>query len=197
MLVAALVHVAHFQIRNRGTVGGSIAHADPAAELPAVLLALDGSVEVASAGGKRRTIPASELFMGHFMTTLAPNEIVAQVDVPALPSNGGWGFHEVSRRHGDYAFAGAAALVTVQAGRIERAALALLGVAPTPVRMADAERALNGTQAGDPPLDEVAALVRAAVDPIGDIHGSAEYRRHVAGVVACRALRDAIERAPR
>lgn len=191
LLRTVLGHVAHFQIRNRGTIGGSISHADPAAELPALLVALGGSVEVFSAGQVRRTIDAPDLFIGHFTTTIRSTEIVTHVNLPA--PRAGWGFHEVSRRHGDYALAGAIALADVRHGRLAGVALALLGVGPTPVRVTAVEESLDGATAEPSSLEVIGELVAGAIDPVGDIHGSAEYRRHVAGVAARRALAQAIE----
>jgi len=197
LLPAALRHVAHFQIRNRGTVGGSVAHADAAAELPALLRAMDGHVIARSARGGERRISAGELFDRHLTTSMSPDEILTEVFFPDLPSRSGWGFHEFAKRHGDTALAGAAAIVAIREGRIASAAIALLGAAGTPMRALRTERALTDTAVTDDIGAAVQETVREEVDPVADVHGSAEYRRYLAGVVARRAIADAIERAPR
>jgi CO/xanthine dehydrogenase FAD-binding subunit len=178
LLVEALRHVGHPATRSRGTVGGSIAHADPAAELPAVLLALDGEATVVSAAGAR-TIPAASLFLGPFTTALAVGELLTGVRVPAPPAGARHGFAEIARRHGDFALAGAA--VVVAPGR---ARVALFAVAPAAFRATDAERALaQGAGA-----EEAARLAAVAADPAGDAHATAAYRREAARVATLRAL---------
>jgi carbon-monoxide dehydrogenase medium subunit len=196
LLVEALHAVAHPQIRSRGTIGGSIAHADPAAELPAVLLALDGSVEVAGAGGARRTIPAAELFAGFLTTTLQPGEVVVEVGFPAASDRTGAACVEVARRHGDYALCGAVAQVVRGAdGRVADARLAFLGVSDQPVRAHGAEAALVGSDGGT--AATVAAAERAldGWEPLDDPSMTADYRAHLARVVARRAFDQAMEKA--
>jgi CO/xanthine dehydrogenase FAD-binding subunit len=193
LLRAALRHVAHPVIRNRGTVVGSLAHADPAAELPAVLALLEGTVEAASVAG-RRTIGAAEFFAGPLESSLRPGELATGAFFPALPANAGIAFAEVARRHGDYAMAGAAALVTVDEDqRVSSARVAYLSVAATPLVLD-----LTG------PLDHqritcdwaaAAAYARDHMDTDEDIHASAEYRRHLAGVLTERVLRAAAQQA--
>ena len=178
LLVEALRHVGHPATRSRGTVGGSIAHADPAAELPAVLLALDGEATVVSAAGER-TIPAALLFLGPFTTALAGGELLTSVRVPARPAGARHGFAEIARRHGDFALAGAAVVVAPGHARI-----ALFAVAPAPFRAADAERVLaQGAGA-----EEVARLAATAADPAADAHATAAYRREAVRVATLRAL---------
>jgi carbon-monoxide dehydrogenase medium subunit len=194
LLPAALRYLANFQIRNRGTVGGSVAHADPAAELPAVLRVLDGRVTVRSGAATARTIAAEELFEGRFETAIRPDEILTEVFFPAVSSPRGWGFREFARRHGDPALAGAAATVDVEDGRVTAAAISLLAAGGIPLRAATAERALIGAHV-DEALNPLEEAVRADAKPQGNIHGSAEYRRQLAGVMARRAMADAIESA--
>ena len=189
-LAAAMGHVAHLAIRNRGTIGGSLCHADPAAELPALAVLLDARIHAASCGGER-IVEAGSFFEGALWTALDDGEIVTRIDFPLLPPGTGWGFHEFARRHGDFGLAGAAATVTGSAGRAAEVRIALFGVGDTPVRATAAETLLTGT--GFEP-DAVAAAVEAlrdGVDPGDDLHASADYRRHLAGVMAERALSDA------
>ena len=199
LLGQALRHVAHPVIRNRGTVVGSLAHADPAAELPAVLGVLGGSVEAAAAGGGRRTIPADEFFTGPLESALRPGELAVSAFFPALPPYGGTAFAELARRHGDYAVAGVAAVVVLDADlRVASARAGYLSVAPAPVVLDLTDAARDA--AGHHPADScdwatVAAYARDRLDPDGDIHAGADYRRHVAGVLTERALRVAERRA--
>ena len=194
LLRDALHLVGHAQIRNRGTVGGSIAHADPAAELTAILVALDGEVVVRRAGGAR-TIPAPDLFVTYLTTSLDPREMIVEVRIPALPQGAGWSWMEIARRHGDFALAGVGVVLALHRGAISEARIGLTGVGPTPVRAVDAERLLVGRAASDALWADAAEAVRAAVTPDGDIHASAEYRKHVSGVLTQRALREALSRA--
>jgi carbon-monoxide dehydrogenase medium subunit len=195
LLAAALHHVGHAAIRNRGTVAGSVVHADPAAELPALLLCLDGTVIARGAGGVR-TIPAADLFLGPLMTALGPDEVVVETRWALPPVEAGWGFHEVARRHGDFALVGAAAVVTVRDdGRIDRVRLALFGCGPTPVRAEAAEKALAGQVPTPEMIDDAARRAGEALDPQDDLHATAAYRRRVGGTLLGRAIRDAVERA--
>jgi aerobic carbon-monoxide dehydrogenase medium subunit len=193
LLRDALRLVGHAQIRNRGTIGGSIAHADPAAELTAILAALDGEVIVRSTGGSR-TIAASDLFVTYLTTALDPRELLVEVRIPALPRGAGWSWMEIARRHGDFALAGVGVVLATRRGKITEARIGLTGVGPTPLRAADAERLLVGRAPAETLWGEAAEAVRAAVTPDGDIHASAEYRQHVAGVLTQRALREAFSR---
>ncbi|MGH3381498.1 MAG: FAD binding domain-containing protein [Actinoallomurus sp.] len=192
LLRAALRQVAHPVVRNRGTVVGSLAHADPAAELPAVLALLDGTVEAASAGG-RRVIPAAEFFAGPLESSLLPGELAAGAFFPALPAGSGTAFAEVTRRHGDYAVVGAAAVVTLDDDqRVSSARVAYLSVAATPLVLD-----LTGVLDHRPPVTcdwaAAAAYARDHIDTDEDIHASAEYRRHLAGVLTERTLRAAAQ----
>lgn len=191
----ALPHVAHFQIRNRGTLGGSIAQNDPAAELPAVLAALDATVTLTGPTGSR-TLTWSDFFQGVMTTATAPNEIISSIYLPALPPGTGYGFAEVSRRHGDFALVGAAAALHVGPDAIlDVARLVLFGVGEGPVRAAEGEQALCG-RPGSPALwKEAADLAARATEPADDLHASAVYRREVAAVLAERVLRQAWDEA--
>jgi aerobic carbon-monoxide dehydrogenase medium subunit len=194
LMIEALRYVGHRQTRNRGTIGGSVAHADPAAELPAVCAAYDATIHLASVRGLR-ALPFREFNTGFMATALEADEMVAAIDFPIWRQGHGYGFQEFARRHGDFALAGAAALLDVGANNIVRhAALALCGVAASPIRVEPAEARLTGQ-----PLD--AALIQSAAaaawlgDPISDIHASGDYRRHLAQVLSTRALVDAARRA--
>jgi aerobic carbon-monoxide dehydrogenase medium subunit len=190
----ALAHVGHRQTRNRGTIGGSLAHADPAAELPAVCAAYDATVHVASVRGIR-AVPFRDFGAGFMATVLAPDEMIAAIELPLWRLGHGHGFHEFARRHGDFALAGAAALIDLGAGNIvRRAALALFGVAAAPLRVDAAEAALTGRLLDAAAIRDAAAAV-LAIEPISDIHAGAEYRRHLAQVLSGRALTDAARRA--
>jgi aerobic carbon-monoxide dehydrogenase medium subunit len=194
LLVEALRHVGHRQTRNRGTIGGSLAHADPAAELPAVCAAYGALIHVASIRGLRQ-VAFPEFATGFMATALAPDEMIAAIDLPIWRHGHGYGFREFARRQGDFALAGAAALLDVGAGHVvRRAALSLCGVGPTPVRLDAAEATLVG-QPIDGSLIRSAAASAWLVEPISDIHAGAEYRRHLAQVLSTRALTDAARRA--
>jgi len=189
----ALRLVGHVQIRNRGTIGGSIAHADPAAELTAILVALDGDVTVRGPGGQR-TIRASDLFVTYLTTSLDAGELLVEVRLPAIPPGAGWSWMEIARRHGDFALAGVGVILAVRGHTVAEARIGLTGVGPTPVRAVEAERLLIGRSPTEDLWEEAAEAVRAAVEPDGDIHASAEYRTHVSGVLTQRALREALTR---
>lgn len=194
LLREALQHVAHIPIRNRGTVCGSLAHADAAAEMPAVLVCLDGLVTVAGPGGTR-SIPAAEMFRFHMTTTVAPDEIVTAARFPALPDGAGWAFEELTRRHGDYAVAGIAAVVTLDgAGRCATARLAACGIAEKPVRLSAVEAALAGSDLGEAALKQAAGAVDASVSNEDD-GADGRYRRRVARTLVVRALARARDRA--
>jgi carbon-monoxide dehydrogenase medium subunit len=194
VLSSAMTHVAHLAIRNRGTIGGSLAHADPAAELPMMALLLDAELRIASAAGERR-VAARDFFLGALTVDLAVSEIVTEVVLPKLPPRTGWGFEEVARRHGDFALAAVAATLTVSGGAIEQARIALTGVGPTTLRATSAEGLLIG-HALEPTLtSRVIDAVRAVIKPETDLHASSDYRRHLAGVLTGRALAAAWRRA--
>jgi carbon-monoxide dehydrogenase medium subunit/6-hydroxypseudooxynicotine dehydrogenase subunit alpha len=195
LLEQGLHWVGHVQIRNRGTIGGSIAHADPAAELPVALAALDGRVHVRSAAGGR-TIGWEELFVTHLTTSLAPDELLCEIELPALPPRTGSAFVEFARRHGDFALGGAAAVVSLGTdGSVAHVRLALLGAAPTPQRATAAESLLVGRPLDMEAAREAQARVETDISPTGDIHGSGEYRRCLIAAMARRALLEAADRA--
>jgi CO/xanthine dehydrogenase FAD-binding subunit len=195
LLAEALQYVGHPQIRNRGTVGGSMAHADPSAELPAVLAALDGKVVLQNGRGTR-TLASDAFFLTYLTTALQPDELLVEVRIPAH-DHLGTAFLEVARRHGDYALVGVAAVVTWNGDRARHVRLTFTGVGGVPVRVAEAEAAATGRPLTDTVLAEVSRIVSARLDPEADIHASADYRKHVGGVLAERALRVAATRAQR
>jgi carbon-monoxide dehydrogenase medium subunit len=187
--------IGHLPIRHRGTLGGNLAHADPASELPAVMLALEAQFFVISRK-ETRVVPAGEFFVGPLSTALRPGELLAEVRLPAPPARSGSAFVEMARRAGDYALVGVAALLTLDdAGRCQRARVALCGVGPTPVRAREAEQALMGQAPRGSALDEAAARAAAATRPNSDLHGSAEFRRKLARHFTRQALELAARRA--
>ena len=191
LLVESLRHVGHPQIRSRGTIGGSVAHADPAAELPGVVLALGGRVRVTGPAGDR-TIEAEELFDGFLSTAIADDEILTAVEVPASGPRTGWSVVEITRRPGDYALCGALCqLETGDDGAVVDAHLALIGVGDRPMRATAVEAAILG---GASPT-EAAALAPDGLTPGSDVHATSDYRLHLATVTSRRALTQALERA--
>ena len=194
VLSCAMTHVAHLAIRNRGTIGGSLSHADPAAELPMMALLLDAALHIASASGKR-TVAARDFFLDALTVDLAAGDMVTEIALPKLPPRTGWGFEEVARRHGDFALAAVATTLTVSDGAIAQTRIALTGVGPTALRAPAAEALLVG-QSLEPKLTSHAVeAVRAAIAPDTDLHASADYRRHLAGALTRRALVAAWRRA--
>src|SRR5437879_3333725 len=189
LLVEAVRHIGHVQIRNRGTVGGSLAHADPAAELPAVALALGAELVTRGPSGER-TIAAADFFDGPFMTTLQPDELLMEVRVPVTDGRR-TAFLELARRTGDFALAGVAVAVRFDEGsnRVVEAGLAALGVGPTAKRLSGSEAAVVGTELDDDSLAAAAAAASGEVSPFTDVHADADYRRHLVGVLLTRALR--------
>jgi carbon-monoxide dehydrogenase medium subunit len=194
VLREAMAHVAHLAIRNRGTIGGSLSHADPAAELPMMAMLLDAELRIVSASGTR-TVAARDFFRDALSVDLAEDEIVTEIALPKLPPNTGWGFEEVARRSGDFALAAVAVTLTLSDGRIAQARVAMTGVAPTARRVAEAERLLIGQRLDDGVGSDVIEAVRAAAEPPTDLHASSDYRRHLVGVLAARALAAAWSRA--
>ena len=190
----AMTHVAHLAIRNRGTIGGSLAHADPAAELPVLAMLLDAELHIASPAGKR-TVAARDFFLDALTVDLGDAEIVIEIVLPKLPPHTGWGFEEVARRHGDFALAAVAATLTVADGAIAQARLALTGVGPTPLRVPEAEASLIGHALDAALIGRSVDAARAAIAPETDLHASSDYRRHLAGVLTGRALTAAWDRA--
>lgn len=191
LLAAAGGHIGHAAIRHRGTVCGSIAHADPAAELPVVAAVLEARMRVAGPAGERR-VPASAFFQSFFQTAVNPGELLVETTFPAPAPGAGWSFTELARRHGDFALASVACVLEPgRDGRIARARIALGSVADRPVRAAEAEAALVGTR-GEAPAREAAARAAAApLDPPSDVHGSGAYRRHLVQVLVERAVGEA------
>ena len=190
----AMSHVAHLAIRNRGTIGGSLSHGDPAAELPMLALLLDAELHIASASGKRM-VAARDFFLDALTVDLAGGDIVTEIALPKLPPQTGWGFAEVARRHGDFALAAVAVTLTVVAGAIAQARIALTGVGPTALRAVAAEALLVGHALEPDQTSRAIDGVRAAIEPETDLHASADYRRHLAGVLTGRALAAAWRRA--
>jgi carbon-monoxide dehydrogenase medium subunit len=207
LFVEVLAHVGHRAIRNRGTIGGSLAHADPAAELPLLLVLLDGRVRLASAG-RERWLRAREFFVSYLTTALEPDEILMEAHFRVAGGTGTasakvateahrWGFEEFSRRAGDFALAAAATVLRIDgAGAIQDVAIAVAGGGPTPVRAAAAEQALAGNRPSGRLFADAARLAVSACEVEGDIHASAEYRRHLIGVLVERALEQACAERP-
>jgi carbon-monoxide dehydrogenase medium subunit len=192
LLQQALGHVGHPTIRNRGTVGGSLAHADPAAELPAVCVALDAELVARSATGER-TITADDFYLGFMTTALAPDELLVEVRIPAAAGALRTAFVEIARRHGDFALVGVAAAIALDdEDVITDARLVLTGVAGLPVRAREAEASLRGASASAAPFAAAADLVGAELEPRTDAHATGDYRRRVAGVLVRRALEEAM-----
>jgi carbon-monoxide dehydrogenase medium subunit len=194
LLHAGLRLVGHTAIRTRGTVGGSVAHADPAAELPALLLALDGSVVARRRRGER-LIPAEEFFQGPLLTALADDELITETRWTLPPPSAGWGLHEVARRPGDFALVGAIALLTLRGGRVAGARVVVFGSGPRPARLREAEAVLADRPPSAALLAEAARAGTAALETHDDLHASAEYRRRAARTLVARALADALGRA--
>jgi carbon-monoxide dehydrogenase medium subunit len=195
LLSLALPWIGHPSTRNRGTVGGALAHADPAGELPAVALALEAELVVRGKSG-HRIVAAADFFHGFMRTAVSEDELLVEVRFPLDPSKSGSSFLEVARRHGDFALVGVACSAQLDPqGRIARARIAFAGVGGTPVRALEAEQLLAGQEPRPELLREAAAVASAATEPHSDLHASADYRRHVAKVLARRALTEALERA--
>jgi CO/xanthine dehydrogenase FAD-binding subunit len=188
LLGDALALVAHPQIRNRGTVGGSAAHADPAAELPVAFSALEARFTARSSRGER-VLDADEFFVTHLTTALEPDELLIEVEVPPVAEGTGHAFTEYSRRHGDFALGGAAVLYTKNGdGTCRDARIAMLGAADTPLRAREAEAALRGQKLDDDVAAEAAKLAARDIEPTGDIHGSSSYRKRLIEAMVRRAL---------
>ncbi len=195
LVTRALGSVGHVTIRNRGTIGGSIAHADARSELPGAALALEAQLVARSSARGERTIAAADFFKGFLMTALEPDEMLVEVRVPGLPERSGVSFLELARRHGDFAIVGVAAVVSLAAdGTIADARLVFIGVAGAPVRATEAEAALRGKLPDAAAFAEAAAAAQAVLEPPSDLHASAAYRRRVAGVLTQRALEEAVPR---
>jgi CO/xanthine dehydrogenase FAD-binding subunit len=196
LLRLAVPHIAHFQIRNRGTIGGSLAHNDPAAELPAIVAAFDGSMVLKSSIGTRE-IRWDKFFTGMLSTALQPDEILTEIRLPVPAPNSGAGFAEIARRHGDFALVGALALLTGNhSNSIIDARLVLFGIGDGPYRAHEAERNLIGAEATEDTFRAVAELAVCSIEPPSDLHASSEYRKKTAAVLARRVLKQAWESRP-
>ena len=192
LIASALPHVGHSAIRARGTIGGSLALADPAAELPACAVALGATIRAGRRGGTR-DIPADEFFRGIYTTALAPGEIVTEILVPRPAAGWRWGFDELARRHGDFALAGVAAGARVESGVVAESRLVFFGVGTRPVRARRAEAALAGGRADAEALAAAGRALDADLDPPGDVHGSPALRRHLARVLLARVVGRLVE----
>lgn len=190
LLTEATALVGHLPIRTRGTIGGSLAHADPAAEYPAVVTALEGELVVRGPGGERRVRP-EKFFVSYLTTSLAPDEILTEIRLPLPPPGSGWAFEEFSRRHGDFALIGIAALLVVEGKRCAKARLVAAGAGPVPARLREAEQILEGKDLTEQSFEAAAARAAELVEPDSDIHASAAFRRHLTRVFTLRALRKA------
>ena len=191
LLTAAIAHVAHYQIRNRGTVGGSLAHADPAAEMPGIALTCDAEITVVGSGGSRM-IPASDFFISALTTALAPDEILVEVSLPAWPAERRWGFQEFSRRRGDFAMAAIALFYDTDSdGTANNAHVGAIGVGDTPLRLTAVEAAIDGRKVDAAVIADAATAASESVDPPDDIHASGAYRRSLTGTLTERALKAA------
>ena len=191
LLREALRWVGHLPTRSRGTIGGSIAHADPSAEIPMVLQALEGEVVARGPQGERR-VPPQELFQAALTTSLHPLEIITEVRFPAMPAQATCAVEEFARRKGDFAIAAVAVVLLRDGERCTKARLATAGVGPTSIRLHDAEAVLEQKGLSETAVSEAADKAAAQVDPVADLNGSAEYRRHLTGVLAGRAILKAI-----
>ena len=196
LLAEALPHVAHPQIRNRGTLGGSLANADPAAELPVIMLAMGARLKVRNADGER-WVDARDFFVGMFTTNMAADEMLVEIELPFAPPHTGWSFMEVAPRAGDYALMGVAALVTLDEDRrCKQARLVYLNAGDGPVEAREAGSVLEGKMPGTDAIDEAADLAsQKEINPFGNIHTSPEFQRHLARVLTRKTLKQALERA--
>jgi aerobic carbon-monoxide dehydrogenase medium subunit len=196
LLHEAAPHIAHPQIRNRGTIGGSIVNADPAAELPVLMLASQSRLKARNVSGER-WIEAKDFFVGMFTTALEPDEILVEIEVPFMPPRTGWSFLEVAPRAGDYAMMGLAALVTLdEAGKCRHARLVYLNAGDGPVDAVQAARLLEGESVSEDLIQSAADMASGTeINPFGNIHASVEYQRHLANVLTKRALKIAMQRA--
>ena len=193
LLYEATMLVGHLPIRTRGTIGGSLAHADPAAEYPAVALVLGADLVLQSPEGQR-SISAEEFFVSYLTTALAPNEVVTEIRFSPASSTSGWAFEEVARRHGDFALAGVAGVIDADGEQCRTARLAAAGVGPTPIRLRAAEDILVQEGVTEQGIQRAAAKAAELVEPDSDIHASADFRRHLTEVLTRRAIQRALER---
>ena len=194
LLAEALSYVGHLPIRRRGTIGGSVAHADPSAEIPSVIAALDGKLRIASAAG-RREVFADEFFLSYMTTALEPNELLIEIELPKLRTEVGSAYVEFTRRHGDFAIVGIAAALSLNSGRIDRAWLGMAGVGAGPIKPKKAEQALMGNAPSKELFEYVGELATDECDPNSDLRASAQYRRELVKIFVGRALSKSLERA--
>ena len=191
LLVAAVEHVAHYQIRNRGTVGGSIAHADPAAEMPGIAVTCEATITAVGKAGSR-VIAAADFFRGPLITALEPDEIITEIRLPPWPAQRRWGFREFSRRRGDFAMAAAAVFFDVDnAGTAYNAHIAAIGIGDRPMRLSEAEAEVNGRIVDVGISERAGRAASASVNPQSDIHASGAYRKSLIGTMVERALQSA------
>jgi CO/xanthine dehydrogenase FAD-binding subunit len=191
ILAEAISYIGHLPIRTRGTIGGSLVHADPSAEIPVVICGLGGKMKVVGPSGER-TLGAEEFFLTYLTSALEPAEILVEVKIPALPANSGWSFVEFSRRHGDFGIVVVASILFMEnKERCRKASIALGGVAPTPIRAVEAENLLADRGLTEELITEAGAKAAQATDPESDYHASAEYRKDMARVFTQRCLREA------
>jgi carbon-monoxide dehydrogenase medium subunit len=196
LLTEATPFIAHPQIRNRGTIGGSIVNADPAAELPVLMLALGARLKAKNVSGER-WIDAHDFFAGMFTTALAPDEILVEIELPFMPPRTGWSFMEVAPRAGDYALMGVAVLVTLdEAGKCGQAKLVYLNAGDGPVDAKEAAKILQGEKLDDKLIESTGVLAsEQEITPFGNMHASPEFQRHLANVLTKKALKQALQRA--
>ena len=194
IMTAAMQHVAHLAVRNRGTIGGSLSHADPAAELPMMAVLLDAKIKIRSLHG-RRVAEARCFFTGSLTTDLKDDEIVTDVEFPRLLPNTGWAFEEVARRAGDFALAAVGVTMSVRNGTADRVRIGMTGVGETPLRASEAEDLLAGKAVDAQALEAAASAIEVAVEPNTDLHASADYRRFLVGALDRRAISIAWHRA--
>jgi carbon-monoxide dehydrogenase medium subunit len=190
LLVAAVEHVAHYQIRNRGTVGGSIAHADPAAEMPGIVVTCEAKIAVVGKAGAR-VIDAANFFQGPLMTALKLDEIITEIRLPAWPAKRRFGFQEFARRRGDFALAAAMLFYDEDGGKVRNAHVGAIGIADRPLRLPAVEQVLNGNKIDETTIAKAEAAASASVEPADDIHAGGAYRKALLGVMVERALKSA------
>lgn len=195
LIAAVIPYIGHRAIRNRGTVGGSLAHADPAAEWPGLAVTLEAKLSIQRAGSPERHISAEQFFVGPMMTALAPEELITQVKIPAWKPGTGWAILEFCQRHRDFAVVGVLVRMSMFGQQINEVAITLLGAGPTPIRARRAERLLMGEAATEAAFAAAAHEAGQEIEPDGDVHASADYRRHLANVLVGRALQQARQRA--
>jgi CO/xanthine dehydrogenase FAD-binding subunit len=194
ILAVAAGEVGHLAIRTRGTFGGSLAHADPAAEFPMIALLLDAEIKARSASGER-TIKTKDFLVSYLQSAVADGELVTEVYIPGIPAHSGWGFHELCRRPGDFALAAVCAIVTMNGSKCSNARIAMAGVGATALRAPEAEALLKGKAPDAALFKQAGQKASDASDPSNDVHASADFRRHLVDELTQRALKDAVERA--